>query len=334
MVLILSTFGDLSTDWVIDWLNYYHYPFYRINAYDVFLKKTWIDISNSQIVLENDCLKISDINVVWYRKFGLLRNSEAFKNAIKVVPFDSMVHVYKEWSAFLKTISNIFDSKRWLTRPDAVRLNKCSILRLAKKVGLHIPQTHVVNNKNAIEQLLMKQPLIFKSIYDPFFPKYEDKMYSMYTQEISETLVKECDLPELFSPSLIQEKIDKEYEIRVFYLNKRLYSMCIFSQNDTQTQLDFRNYNWEKPNRRVPYKLPHLIEKKIRKLMHKVGLNCGSLDLIKSKNGLYYFLEINPVGQFGMVELPCNYDLHRKVAVELIKMDRKRLNRKICGISV
>jgi ATP-GRASP peptide maturase of grasp-with-spasm system len=331
MILILSTFGDLSTDWVIDWLNYYNYPFYRINAYDVFFKKVCVDISNSQIVLENNHLKISDINAVWYRKFGLLRNSETFKNAVHAVPFESMVNIYREWTAFLKTIASIFDSKQWLTHPDTVRLNKCSVLRLAKEVGLDIPQTYVVNNRNIIEQLLTEQPLIFKSIYDPFFPKYEDEMYSMYTQELTESLVRECDLPEIFSPSLIQEKIEKEYEIRVFYINKRLYSMAIFSQNDTQTQLDFRNYNWEKPNRRVPYKLPHLIEKKIRKLMDKIGLNCGSLDLIKSKNGLYYFLEINPVGQFGMVELPCNYDLHRQVAVELIKMDRKRLIRKICS---
>jgi len=55
--------------------------------------------------------------------------------------------------------------------------------------------------------------------------------------------------------------------------------------------------------------------------MLEVGLNCASIDLIKSTNGKYYFLEINPVGQFGMVDFPCNYGLHKIVAEELIFMD-------------
>jgi hypothetical protein len=31
------------------------------------------------------------------------------------------------------------------------------------------------------------------------------------------------------------------------------------------------------------------------------------------------FLEINPVGEFGMVSIPCNYNLHEKVYKTLKK---------------
>jgi glutathione synthase/RimK-type ligase-like ATP-grasp enzyme len=57
--------------------------------------------------------------------------------------------------------------------------------------------------------------------------------------------------------------------------------------------------------------------------MKKLDLNCGSIDLIKGCDGKYYFLEVNPTGQFGMIDFPCNYGLHRKVAEKLIEFDKQ-----------
>ena len=147
-------------------------------------------------------------------------------------------------------------------------------------------------------------------------------MKCSYTRELDEELIKSQD--EYFFPSLIQEKIDKEFEIRSFYLEGNIYSMAIFSQNDTQTQTDFRHYNSQRPNRTIPYILPEIIQKKIALLMNKLNLICGSLDLIKSKDGNYVFLEVNPNGQFGMISKPCNYQLEKKIANFLIKADEKK----------
>ena len=100
--------------------------------------------------------------------------------------------------------------------------------------------------------------------------------------------------------------------------------MAIFSQKDNKTQEDFRNYNRTKPNRFVPYVLPDNICKSIIKLMKKMNLKTGSIDLIKSANdNKYYFLEINPSGQFGMVSKPCNYYLEKKMAEYLVHLNNK-----------
>jgi glutathione synthase/RimK-type ligase-like ATP-grasp enzyme len=120
-------------------------------------------------------------------------------------------------------------------------------------------------------------------------------------------------------PSLIQEYIEKEYEVRVFYLDGVCYSMAIFSQNDTQTSVDFRQYNRKKPNRNVPYHLPVSLQEKVEKIMTSLRLNTGSLDFIRSVNGEYFFLEINPAGQYGMMSQRCNYNLEKKVAEWLCK---------------
>jgi hypothetical protein len=70
--------------------------------------------------------------------------------------------------------------------------------------------------------------------------------------------------------------------------------MAIFSQRDSKTQVDFRKYNKKDPNRTVPYKLPISVEKKIVKLMKTLNLNTGSIDLLKSVNGKYYFFRSKP----------------------------------------
>ena len=51
--------------------------------------------------------------------------------------------------------------------------------------------------------------------------------------------------------------------------------------------------------------------------MKLLNLNSGSLDLIRAADGKYVFLEINPVGQFGMVSYPCNYNIEKEIAIAL-----------------
>ncbi|CEJ68525.1 hypothetical protein BN1195_00813 [Chryseobacterium oranimense G311] len=48
----------------------------------------------------------------------------------------------------------------------------------------------------------------------------------------------------------------------------------------------------------------------------------GSIDMIKGRDGNYYFLEVNPSGQFRMTSLPCNYNLHFEVAKFLKKINK------------
>ena len=56
--------------------------------------------------------------------------------------------------------------------------------------------------------------------------------------------------------------------------------------------------------------------------MNVLKLNTGSLDFIKAKDGNYYFLEINPTGQFGMMEGYVIIHYIKRVAQVLVAMDK------------
>ena len=122
-----------------------------------------------------------------------------------------------------------------------------------------------------------------------------------------------------FLPTLFQPLIEKKIEIRSFDLKEEVYSMAIFSQHSKQTQVDFRKYNIETPNRKVPFALPSRIKAQLLCLAKSIGLDTGSADFIYTKEGAFIFLEINPVGKFAMTSSPCNYYLEKKVAAYLKK---------------
>lgn len=194
--------------------------------------------------------------------------------------------------------------------------NKLIDLQLAEMNELKIPATYLLTTKQDLVELVntdLTKNYITKSLKDSIrFQEDNSLLRYGYTMRVERD---EIDaLPVTFYPSLIQEEIEKEYEVRVFYLKGKCYSMAIFSQKNKKTQLDYRNYDDEYSNRNVPCQLEKNVEKKIDKLMRSKNLNCGSIDLMVDKKGEYYFLEVNPVGQFGWVSFNCNYYLEKKIA--------------------
>lgn len=307
MILIFSNLFDISTNQVQDWLEYYREPFFRINSED-FLNIEIDNISNPKsIKVKDKIILIESVKCVWIRKWD--------KPKIKNFEWDDSNNVEAEvirrnliedeFSAFseylffcLKDIKGISDKYYFGNR-------KLIQLIEAEKHGLRTPYSKVVNIKNSI-------PKVGQFITKPIEKAPSELESRFFTTEISENFIKK--IPNKFHPSLIQEKIEKLLEIRVFYLDNSFTSIAIFSQDDSQTNIDFRNYNHKTPNRYVPYNLDLDTSEKIHKLMQALNLKSGSIDLIKDINGELIFLEVNPNGQFGMISKNGNENIEKKIS--------------------
>ncbi len=201
---------------------------------------------------------------------------------------------------------------RWLSS-----LNKFDVLNKATGVGLNVPPTIYTSEKNVLHSFLIEhERVITKPIGEVtvFFRKKNS--YGMHTKLFD--LEKLYKLPDKFGISLFQKYIEKLYEVRVFIIQNKIYSMAIFSQSNQKTKVDFRNYDSETPTRKVPYNLPEDVKNKLINLMTNIGLNTGSIDIIVDPEGDYYFLEVNPVGQFGFLQEHTNYNIYREIAQFLI----------------
>jgi ATP-GRASP peptide maturase of grasp-with-spasm system len=266
-------------------------------------------------------INTAEITGFWYRRSEFTLNySAALPNLEDVgLAKNIQTHLQFELDYLKNSFHHLLQKKSKISDLLYSEPNKLEMLEMAKMAGIDIPPTLITSSK--LEFLKFKEkhgPLVSKAIQRSarFEIMENDRRFEFlsYTEEMSET-----DLPAYFFPTLFQKKLEKLIELRIFYLNKICYSMAIFSQEDDQTAVDFRNYNFEKPNRTVPFSLPMELREKVIELMRKLNLKSGSIDMVLTKQGKYVFLEVNPVGQFGMVSSPCNYELSKLIAETLIQ---------------
>ncbi len=306
-IFLITEENDKSTNRLIDWISILNQDFKRKNVN--------INYNRFSIKLENHIVKNSfDDDVVWNRR-----------GYLSIVPIQLNHSIWidylkKEQLPVLETLENVNKENYLGSYFNEIRNNKIQNLIEASKIGLEIPKTIITNNKEDLSGFFEKEKkYVTKSIYHS--PSLELDNFIYYGKG---TFLIDTDcLSDFFAPSLIQEYIEKEIEIRVFFIEDSFYPMAIFSQNDEKTKTDYRNYNNEKPNRNVPFILPNNILKKIKKFVKKIKYNTGSIDLILTPDGRYVFLEINPMGQYDWVSQNCNYYIDKKIAEILINKSKK-----------
>ncbi|EJL71242.1 grasp-with-spasm system ATP-grasp peptide maturase [Chryseobacterium populi] len=297
MILIISNNNDKTTTEVIKWLFVMKKKFIRVHEDEVFEIK--VDKKNVFVKSYRNQFFLDEITSVWYRRGGIKFKRLQYGNKSINIHMNEAQHWLEDY--VIKTL----ESKKHINKQSNSHVNKLLVLEQAQKVGLDVPFHFLADNT---DELILNNT-ITKSITGNVLLESLNKN----SNGIMYTAIVDKQEKENFFISFFQEKIEKDFEIRSFYLNGKFWSMAIFSQNDDKTKIDLRRYNLRKPNRNIRYNLPQSIEKKIHRLMGDLDLNCGSIDLLKSDDQ-FYFLEINPIGQFGNVSADCNYYLEKEIA--------------------
>ncbi len=316
MILILSESNDLTTSAIIEWLLTMNKTVVRINECDAMQAFT---LSGEDAVMQfrqlstGRTLHINTrlVEMFWFRKQGFnLRQwlDQKFEHAAISKYIDSEMRICSEYVYYL------LSQKPNLAMSFNCSLNKLVVNHIARELGLVTPLGVVSTERKVLENFLQQEHdgCITKAISESFFVQAGSRFMVSYTEP-----VQAADLGMYgtdMMPALLQRKVVKRYELRIFYLNGTCYATAIFSQRDKQTETDFRKYNYAKPNRTVPFALPAQQAEKLHLLMQRLKLKTGSIDMLVSATGEYIFLEVNPVGQFGMVSEPGNYYLEKKVA--------------------
>jgi len=307
MIHIVTEPYDTSTDKVMDYLWSLNIDVKRIDSSELFLENSALDLSAES----------PEIKGLWFRKnsnnhLGHIYQlsttlSEDYDTNIYWVLENEYLTAKQGYFSYLK-----HNAEKILGDPTANQINKIDALLKAKETGFDIPSTILCNNKGDLQRFFQEQDqnIITKGIDSSL--RVSHKRLASYTEKLSEDQIN--NLSDSFYVSKFQANVEKQVEIRVFYLDGESYAMAIFSQNDDQTKVDFRRYNTKKGNRNIPFMLGEEEKEKVQTLMSKLNLNTGSLDFILTEDNKLIFLEVNPTGQYGMVSFPCNYDLDSKIS--------------------
>ncbi|MEM8527242.1 MAG: grasp-with-spasm system ATP-grasp peptide maturase [Bacteroidota bacterium] len=321
MVIIFSESNDQTTFTELEWLdvrgiNYVViYPESEFSLLKVVINNGEVDFS---FLIDKKEFSFSDISCLWYRRGTLPYFGPKYSDFLENFDIKIYEGIQKslnyEYLTLRKFIIYKFNTLPKINSLGQGMVNKLIMLDIAREVGFKVPKTIITEDFDKVEDYYVTDELITKAMHRNFH--FINKGYSYHHGTIPIRKSKLENEAKCWH-SFFQNKVDKLFEIRVFHFLGKNFAMAIFSQRNEKTKVDFRNYDWDHPNRNIPFNLPKEVEFKINFFMEKAGLNCGSLDIIYTKKKEYVFLEVNPVGQWTVLTTKCNYNIHELIAKKL-----------------
>lgn len=323
MINLIAEYNDNSINVIIDYLYYLSngsVSFDRLNSDDT-ITDIHIELNSDnkmvQLCKSEKLFEFSKFNVNFYRRGSInYSNLNALRGSLNP-KFYKILH--EEHNQIINYIGYV--TKNIGSFNEEYENNKFINLNCASEAGILIPATIITNKKSALLDFYNRfQKIITKPIHHGHIKFSDIESSSRYSSPGTILLGKDAidSVDDYFLPSLFQEYIEKKYEIRIFFFQNEFFPMAIFSQYDEKTKIDFRNYNELSPNKNVPFKLPDELQNKLLSFVKKVNLTTGSIDLVCDTNEDFYFLEVNPGGQFGWVSKNCNYYIEKKIALTLL----------------
>ena len=138
---------------------------------------------------------------------------------------------------------------------------------------------------------------------------------AIFTNIVTEELMKRVQRLRS-SPVILQELLHKRHELRITVVGEKIFSAEIINNSP----VDWRR----KQIQVVVYNLPDLIKSMCLQLVKKLGLRYGCIDMIVTPKNEYFFLEINPNGQYWFVEEKTGLMIGKSIAHLLMEGDDYR----------
>jgi glutathione synthase/RimK-type ligase-like ATP-grasp enzyme len=306
MILIIAPKDDHTAQTIVKYLPenqviWLDTTFGQLNSF--------VDLDNEKLQIGKKSFDFEEIKSVYYR-----RNLD---NIIR----DEKVHIYptKEHIRFVQGLEYVLPHAHWINKPSDNRSADFKVrqLILAKSLGFAIPKnTHFGDQVPVLEK---EKTYILKTISGNLAYKTNRGKFYLIGTKTYQTNEFE-NVQNLGCPNILQEYTEKSYELRVTIVGKKIFAFRVNSQEtgNKDTAVDFRN--WSDSGLKFELiKMPPEIEQKCLQIMKKLNLVYGAIDLIVDKNGEYVFLEINPAGQYGWLDVLIKEKISKAITKELMK---------------
>lgn len=316
-VLILTNKNDITTDFVVKKLWDRGIPFYRFNTETLFSESfPLLDFENTRFeIYDSNSRKTIDLSIiesVYYRRPGVpSQDNEAFSQG-------DNNFIKRERLALLDGIYRLLDSAFWVSRVAKIRLaeNKINQLILSRGIGFQSPPSLITSDPILAQNFFDKHKNVIVKPLKSGLIEDSPKDRVVFTTKV-ENLSPERVVGH---PNYFQKQIFKKVDLRITIVGDKVFTAEIYSQDFEESQVDWRKGSaFVKCGR---HSLPIEIEKKCIYLTKTLGLEFAAIDMVLDLDGNYWFLEINPNGQWAWLEKSLGFDISGEI-VNLLCMSRK-----------
>ncbi|HEX8150632.1 MAG TPA: MvdC family ATP-grasp ribosomal peptide maturase [Pyrinomonadaceae bacterium] len=317
-VLLLTHSGDFYTiDLVAEALARKGARPFRLNT-DLFPSAVKLsaragDDRAAQLVSETGArIAAEEVRAVWARKLWAPRMGDDLDERFREM-------CVRESAAALEGFLDALHDARWVNDLQRERAaeNKQRQLRVAARAGLRVPRTLVTNDPEAARQFFAEtEGRMVAKLLRPLTVSMTAAPLFVYTSRVREEDLADAETLR-HSPMVFQELIPKERELRVAWVAGEAFAGALDASGTSRGQTDWRRAapgecQWQAAE------LPAEISSGLRAMMSELGLVYGAVDLIRTPAGEHVFLEVNPGGEWGMLERDLGLPISEAIAEELL----------------
>jgi ATP-grasp ribosomal peptide maturase len=292
-VLVATEADDVTADMVITELNLRSVPVVRFNPADI---GTGLTVSArfgtcpapvvGQVRTPSRTADLTHVRAVYWRRpawpdFRHLGDDDA-RFAAAQVRYGLGGTLYA------------LDGPLWVNHPlrNAAADYKPAQLALAQRLGLEVPPTLVTNDPSEAREFIAAQgQVIYKTLrWTPY--RRDGVPVTGWAEPVTAA---EVDDSVRVAPHLFQARVDKVADIRVLVVGRRVFAV----------RIDSGLLDWRKDYSALSYTavdLPDRVSKALVSCLDHFGLVSGSFDLAVDSADKYWWLELNPNGQWGWLE--------------------------------
>ena len=297
MFLVVTNKRDLTTDLVILELQRRKLPYIRLNTEDfahAVVRWQAGDAQGWQVDLPGVSFVAGEVLAAYFRRPEPVVPSEA-------VSPDSRLYCAMEWHAALESLYWSLGN-RWLNAPHSIALaeNKPRQLGAAILCGMKVPPTLVTNDPKVAAAFCVEQEQVVGKPLRQALTQVDGRDSVVFTSRVGVDLVHDVAALRA-APVILQQEIRKAYDVRVTVVGPDVFAATIDSQTQADTQVDWRRSS-RSDLAHTAIELPEFLRQQCIELTKSLGLRFGAIDFVLDEGGEYWFLEINPNGQWGWVE--------------------------------
>ena len=272
------------------------------------------DERTAQLFTESgEQISTTEVRAVWARKLWSPRMADDLDERYRSMCVGESI-------AALEGFLDALHAAHWVNDLQNQRAaeNKQRQLRLAARAGLHVPRTLVTNDPTATRQFFAETDgQTVAKLLRPIDVSMDTAAPFAYTNRVHEEDLDHADALR-HSPMVFQELIPKACELRVAYVAGKTFAGALDASGTSRGQTDWRRVapedcRWQKAQ------LPTEVASGLQVLMSELGLLFGAVDLICTPSGEYVFLEVNPGGEWGMLERDLDLPISEAIAEALLE---------------
>ncbi|MDH6250448.1 MvdC family ATP-grasp ribosomal peptide maturase [Chryseobacterium sp. H1D6B] len=312
MILCITHSNDFyNIDIFFEYLASKHIPYFRLNSDRLnHLQKISMNENSFELTDEyGNTVSSKEIKGVWHRKSWKISIPEELDEDYEKI-------FLNEYTSLWYNLLTMLEHVPWVNPYELEKKvdgNKLYQLRTAQKYDLCIPETIFSNEEEKITAFFHKH----------CNGKAVAKLHGVIAKtmdgenQLATTVIDEDNLEYIsdiaYCPMIFQPYIEKEYELRILYIDGEFFTGKINNSENADWRVSREGYFWSE------YELPEEIKNNLTSMMKEMGLYLGAADMIKGKDGKYYFLEVNPQGEWGMLQKELNFPIAERIADNIIK---------------